>query len=72
MFKFILLPFFIITLLISGCASLSGEPVSAKQEINISGIKSDYTAAEYTALCDEILKQAGENFTVIEQDTSIA
>ncbi|MBT3204840.1 MAG: Zn-dependent oligopeptidase [Gammaproteobacteria bacterium] len=69
------MPVIISALLISSCSSLSGiqpSEISSNPAIDVSGIKSDFTGEEYTALCEEVLKQAGEDFTLIEQDTSIA
>ncbi|MCK4708544.1 MAG: hypothetical protein KAU21_08000, partial [Gammaproteobacteria bacterium] len=59
--------------LIVGCSSKSGPQLSSLQNkpiVNISGIKSDYSGAEYTIHCEQVLLQANEAFTALEQDTS--
>ncbi|MCP4076427.1 MAG: Zn-dependent oligopeptidase [Gammaproteobacteria bacterium] len=65
----------IVVLLISGCINMTGKQspaASSLKGIDISGIKSDFSGKEYTLHCDAVLKQANEQFTLLEMDTSVA
>jgi len=65
----------IVVLSISGCINMTGKQspaASSLKGIDISGIKSDFSGKEYTLHCDAVLKQANEQFTLLEMDTSVA
>ena len=73
--KFIFLSTSVIPFIMIGCSTNSSQLVTSDNSnptIIISGIKSDFSAAEYSIYCDNILHKADAAFSALENDTSVA
>lgn len=69
MMKPIRLILYPLSVFVLGCSTLSQQPAS---ELALTGIRTDYSAEEYTELCDNTLQQLQQDFTEFENDTATA